>query len=154
MFLDSSIIYNALVETDLTKYARTAMELPVPKITSDTAIDETWFALTKKALRVESARGVKKALHSSKDARNIQEEVLAKILAFLGKHAISIIPDSRNWAKIAQTASKYGLLPHDARLLVTALEAGATTFATLDTDFQVVAGDIELLPREYWKEKV
>jgi len=152
MFLDSSVLYNALVETELTEYTKKVFSQKTPKITSDTAVDEVWFALTRKALGEKSAREIKKRVNASEGARKTIEDVLAKMFAFLQKYEVMLIPDSRNWAKIARIAGNYGLLPHDARLVVTAMEAGANEFATLNRDFGVVKDIIELLPKEYWEE--
>jgi len=154
IFLDSSIVYNALVDTELTKYARKVLESRVPKLTSDTAIDEVWFALLKKKAGVKSAEMLKKRIKRSDEGRRMPYDVLVKVFAFLQKHAVLVIPDSRDWAKIAQCSSKYGLLPHDARLVVTAVDAGASGFAALDADFAVISKEIKLLPENYWKGKV
>jgi predicted nucleic acid-binding protein len=153
IFLDSSVIYNALVETELTEYAREVFEQNVPKITSDTAVDELWFALAKKVIGAGSARNMKKKLRKSEALRQAYYDVLVKILAFLQKQAVMVVPDSRNWAKMAEVSSRYALLPHDTRLIVTALESGATGFATLDSDFKPVQEEINLLPGDYWKRK-
>ncbi|WP_297507529.1 PIN domain-containing protein [Thermococcus sp.] len=41
---------------------------------------------------------------------------------------------------------RYGLLPHDARILATAIEYGCERLATLDEDFKVVEDVVEIVP--------
>jgi len=36
---------------------------------------------------------------------------------------------------------------------VTAIEAGASGFATVDADFAVVSEEIKLMPKSYWEDK-
>jgi len=62
-----------------------------------------------------------------------------------------IVPDSRDWAKILVLMKFYRLLPHDARIVATALKYGARKLATFDTDFKVVKEVIELIPRSFWE---
>jgi len=93
IFLDSSIIYNTLVETEITKYAKEVLEQRTPKITSDTAIDEVWFALLRKKMGVNSARTLKKRVSKSLEGRQALYDVLVKIFAFLQEHGVLIIPD-------------------------------------------------------------
>ncbi len=62
-----------------------------------------------------------------------------------------VVPDSRDWAKILVLMKFYKLLPHDARIIATALEYGAKKVATFDRDFEVAGEIVELVPSSFWK---
>ncbi|WP_297476933.1 PIN domain-containing protein [Thermococcus sp.] len=73
-------------------------------------------------------------------------EYLAGILAFLSAYGIVVVRDSHNWAKTSTFLSRYGILPHDARILATAIEYCCEKLATLDEDFTVVKDVVEIVP--------
>nr|WP_257789475.1 PIN domain-containing protein [Thermococcus siculi] len=54
------------------------------------------------------------------------------------------VSDAR-WDTVGELVSAYGLLPHDARILATALEYNCDRLATLDDDFKNV-DLIEIIP--------
>ncbi|WP_456421484.1 PIN domain-containing protein [Thermococcus sp.] len=47
----------------------------------------------------------------------------------------------------------YRILPHDARIIATALEYGAKKVATFDTDFKRAREIVDLSPDTFWKSK-
>ncbi|WP_297465431.1 PIN domain-containing protein [Thermococcus sp.] len=57
---------------------------------------------------------------------------------------IVIVTDAR-WDAVGELVSGYGLLPHDARILATALKYNCDKLATLDEDFKNV-DLIEIMP--------
>ncbi|WP_456453852.1 type II toxin-antitoxin system VapC family toxin [Thermococcus sp.] len=60
------------------------------------------------------------------------------------------MPDSSNWTKVAYYVKEFGLMPHDARILATALEYNCDKLATLDEDFGTVKDIINLVPENFW----
>jgi len=148
IFIDSSVLYNALVVTELTGYSAKVFELNEPKITSEIVIDEVWFALLKRD--VGSPWKIKKELRGNDEFRNTAVKYLSGILGFLSAQNVVVVDDSSNWAKIAYYVGEFGLMPHDARILATALEHGCDKLATLDEDFETVKDIIRLVPDEFW----
>ncbi|AEK72333.1 nucleic acid-binding protein [Thermococcus sp. 4557] len=150
IFIDSSVLYNALVVTELTGYAAQAFKLEEPRITSETVIDEVWFALLKRD--AGSPWKIRKELKNSSEFRKMAVKYLSGILGFLSAQNVVIVPDSSNWTKVAYHVKEFGLMPHDARILATALEYNCDKLATLDKDFGPVRGVIKLVPVEFWQE--
>ncbi len=64
---------------------------------------------------------------------------------------VLIVSDSRDWLTVATFVYDYSLLPHDARILATALEYNCDKLATLDEDFGTVKDIIKLVPEEFWE---
>ena len=60
---------------------------------------------------------------------------------------VLIVSDSREWLTVATFVYDYSLLPHDARILATALEYNCDKLATLDEDFGTVKDIIKLSRR-------
>ncbi len=144
IFIDSSVLYNALVKTELTPLAERVFEEKEAKITSDIVVDEVWFVLMKR--EGGSVGKVRKLLQKDEEFRTKAVEYLAGILAFLNAYGIVVVRDSHNWAKTSTFLRRYGLLPHDARILATAIEYGCERLATLDDDFKVVKDLVEIVP--------
>ncbi len=148
IFIDSSVLYNALVVTELTEYAARVFKLEEPRITSETVIDEVWFALLKRD--AGSPWKIKKKLKNSWEFRKTAVKYLSGTLGFLSAQNVVIIPDSSNWTKVAYYVKEFGLMPHDARILATALEYNCDKLATLDEDFGTVKDIINLVPENFW----
>jgi len=119
IFIDSSVLYNALVVTELTEYSARIFELNEPKITSETVIDEVWFALLKRD--TGSPWKIRKELRNNDEFRKTAVKYLSGILGFLSAQNVVVVSDSSNWARIAYHVGEFGLMPHDARILATAL---------------------------------
>jgi len=59
IFIDTSVLYNYLVETSLTEYAIDVLESREGKLTSDTVVDELFYALIRKLGETEyNARSI------------------------------------------------------------------------------------------------
>ena len=146
IFVDSSVILNLLFETQLTGLAKKILEFDEPKITSDTVVDETYLVVLKKVLVPESrsTRSLRKLLKKDPSAREKDGELLALVLGSISAMGIIIVTDAR-WDAVGELVSGYGLLPHDARILATALEYNCDKLATLDEDFKNV-DLIEIVP--------
>ncbi len=147
IFVDSSVILNVMFETQLTELARKVIESNEPKITSDTVIDEVYLVVLKKVLLPESrsTRGLKRLLKKDVKAREKAGELLALVLGSIHAMGIVVVGDAK-WDAVGELVSEYGLLPHDARILATAIEYGCERLATLDDDFKVVKDVVELVP--------
>ncbi|AHL22426.1 putative nucleic acid-binding protein, contains PIN domain [Thermococcus nautili] len=154
--MDTSVLYNYLVETSLTEYAVEVIESREGKVTSDTVVDELFYALIRKLGEKEyGARSiwkVKELLRSNSEFRKRASEVISDILALLDAKKILLVSDSRDWLTIATLIHDYSLLPHDARILATALEYNCDKLATLDEDFGAVKDIIELFPEDFWQK--
>jgi len=109
-----------------------------------------WFALLKRD--VGSPWKIKKELRNNKEFRNTAVRYLSGILGFLGAQNVVVVADSSNWAKIAYYVGEFGLMPHDARILATALEHGCDKLATLDRDFDPVRDILTLVPEDFWQK--
>jgi len=144
IFIDSSVLYNALVKTELTPLAEKVFEEKEAKITSDIVVDEVWFVLMKR--EGGSVGKVRKLLQKDEEFRTKAVEYLAGILAFLNAYGVVVVRDSHNWAKTSTFLRRYGLLPHDARILATAIEYGCERLATLDDDFKIAGDVVEIVP--------
>ena len=81
ILIDSSVLYNALVVTELTEYAAQVFKLEEPRITSETVIDEVWFALLKRD--TGSPWKIKKKLKNSWEFRKTAVKYLSGMLGFL-----------------------------------------------------------------------
>ncbi|WP_245612479.1 PIN domain-containing protein [Palaeococcus ferrophilus] len=149
MFLDSSVLYNYLVETELTKEAVKLVDSDEVKIVSDTVIDELFYVLLRRSAQkeygVSSAWGLKKLLRKNESFRKISLDVISTVLSLIEAKGIIIVPDSRDWLTIGTLVHDYSLLPHDARILATALENNCTRLATFDEDSRDV-DIIEIVP--------
>ncbi len=53
IYIDANVLYNYIFETDLTKHAIEVLNMPVPKMTSDTAINEAIFTTLRKLAKEE-----------------------------------------------------------------------------------------------------
>ncbi|WP_258084510.1 PIN domain-containing protein [Thermococcus thermotolerans] len=149
IFIDSSVLYNALVVTELTEYAAEIFKAEEPRVTSELVVDEVWFALLKRD--TGSPWKIKKMLKNSYESRKMAVKYLSGILGFLSAQNVVIVPDSSNWTKIAYHVREFGLMPHDARILATALEYNCDRLATLDEDFDAVKDIIKLAPEGFWR---
>ena len=52
---------------------------------------------------------------------------------------------------VATFVHDYSLLPHDAKILATALEYNCDKLAALDEDFGAVKDIIKLVPKSFWE---
>ena len=155
IFVDSSVILNVLFRTELTDYALEAIASDEPKITSETVIDEVYFVALKRKLvegKVLSAAAVRRILQRKESARRTAVEILARVVGSIRAMGIVVASDSKI-EDLAPYVEKYGLMPHDAKILATAISAGADKLAVLDTDFRNVE-ELELVPVSFWKGKV
>jgi len=123
IFIDSSVLYNALVRTELTAHAEKIFMEKDVKVTSDIVIDEVWFVLMRR--EAGSVGKVRELLQRDEDFRVKAVEYLAGILAFLSAYGVVVVRDSHNWARVSTFVKAYGLLPHDARILATRLSTAA-----------------------------
>ena len=152
IYVDANIIYNAIVKTELTEYARNTMRLS-GKVTSWTAINETVYAIFRKLAEREGY----KTVHAIKDMpqterQKLLDDAFETVERCISENNITQIRETQDTYISHQIAAEYGLLPSDATILATVLSHGITKIATLDRDFEVVKDIIELLPREYWEE--
>ncbi|QDA31276.1 PIN domain-containing protein [Thermococcus indicus] len=156
IFIDSSVFYNYLVETSLTEYAIDVLESREGKLTSDTVVDELFYALIRKLGEKEyNARSiwkVKELLRNDAEFRRRASDVISDILALLDAKDVLLVSDSRDWLTVATLVHDYSLLPHDARILATALEYNCDKLATLDEDFGTVKDVIRLAPEGFWRK--
>jgi len=154
IFIDSSVLYNYLVETSLTHYAVEILEAKEGKLTSDTVVDELFYVLIRrlgeKEYGARSVWRVKKLLKDDEEFRNRASDVISDIQALLDAKDVLLVSDSRDWLAVATLVRDYSLLPHDARILATALEYNCDSLATLDEDFAGVGEIIRLLPGDFW----
>ena len=140
MFIDSSVLYNYLIATELTEKAVRILDSTEGKLTSDTVVDELFYVLIRKLAEreygVSSVWGVKKLLRRDEKFRKSASEIISTIFALIEVKNILLVSDSRDWLTIATLVHDYSLLPHDARILATALEYNCDKLATLDDDFR------------------
>jgi len=151
-FLDSSIIINAIVETELTKFTDRVFER-FPLITSETVIDESVYVIIRKLfaeMGVKNRFDVKRKLQTP-EGEEIIEEAITLVTELIEERNVAIVRDADIYLTLA-TMKKYSLLPHDAKIIATMLQNGIRELATFDEDYKVVQG-IVLLPREYWEKK-
>jgi len=155
IFIDSSVLYNYLVETKLTEYAVNILDSGEGKLTSDTVIDELFYILIRKIAEknygVSSIWGVKRLLRRDAEFKRCASNTISDILALVDVKNVLIVSDSRDWLTVATFVYDYSLLPHDARILATALEYNCDKLATLDEDFGTVKDIIKLVPEEFWE---
>jgi len=156
IFIDTSVLYNYLVETSLTEYAIDVLESREGKLTSDTVVDELFYALIRKLGEKEyNARSiwkVKELLRNDVEFRRRASDVISDILALIDAKDVLLVSDSRDWLTVATLVHDYSLLPHDAKILTTALEYNCDKLATLGKDFAPLRGLIKLVPAEFWQE--
>jgi len=114
-------------------------------------VDELFYVLMRKLAErkygVSSVWGVKKLLRKNDEFRKDASEIISTIFALIEVKGILLVSDSRDWLAIATLVRDYSLLPHDARILATALEYNCERLATLDDDFKGV-DVIEVIPRD------
>ncbi|NJE10189.1 PIN domain-containing protein [Thermococcus sp. MAR1] len=156
IFIDSSVLYNYLIETSLTEYAVDVLESREGKLASDTVVDELFYALIRKLGEKEyNARSiwkVKELLRNDAEFRRRASDVISDILALIDAKDVLLVSDSRDWLTVATFVHDYSLLPHDARILATALEYNCDKLAALDEDFETVRDVIKLVPEGFWEE--
>ncbi|WP_297091233.1 PIN domain-containing protein [Thermococcus sp.] len=150
IYVDANIIYNALVETELTDYALKALKFE-GKVTSWTAINEVVYTLFRKMAEKEGFRTIYSIKEMPRDLRKgLLDKAYLTVERFLLEKGITSIPEPHNEYVAHQISVEYGLLPADAMILATALSHGIDKIATLDRDFKAAKGIITLLPKEYW----
>ena len=156
IFIDSSVLYNYLVETNLTEYAVDVLESREGKITSDTVVDELFYVLIRKLGEKEyNARSIwkiKELLRKDTEFRRRASDVISDILALIDAKDVLLVSDSRDWLAVATFVRDYSLLPHDAKILATALEYNCDKLAALDEDFGAVKDIIKLVPKSFWEK--
>ncbi|ASJ12342.1 PIN domain-containing protein [Thermococcus thioreducens] len=156
IFIDSSVLYNYLIETSLTEYAVDVLESREGKLTSDTVVDELFYALIRKLGEKEynamSIWKVKELLRNDAEFRRRASDAISDILALIDAKDVLLVSDSRDWLTVATFVHDYSLLPHDAKILATALEYNCDKLATLDEDFEAVRDVIKLVPEGFWEE--
>jgi len=148
--LDSSVIVNLIVETELTPFAEKVLEY-FPLLTSETVIDESIYVIIRKLFAQRGIRNrfdVKKRLFT-KGGGAIIDEAIELVMETIDENSIAIVRDADIYLTVA-TMKRYSLLPHDAKILATMLQNGVKTLATFDEDFLRING-ITLLPDEYWE---
>lgn len=155
IYIDANILYNYIFETELTEYATEALSNAVPKMTSDTAVNEAVFTTLRKLAKDEyglnSSRSMKKYLKTVRINPSLISKAYSYVKATMISYNVVIVPENVNWDDVVVLAEKYRLLPSDARILATALNNGADKLATLDRDFETVQDLIELYPRSFWE---
>ncbi|WP_461863626.1 PIN domain-containing protein [Thermococcus sp.] len=152
IFLDSSVILNAIVETELTEFADKVFE-QFPLITSETVIDESVYVIIRKLfteMGVKNRFDIKIKLQTP-EGKEIIEEAIEIVMEFIERRRVAIVRDADIYLTLA-TMKKYSLLPHDAKIIATMFQNGIKELATFDRDFKVVQG-IVLLPKEYWERR-
>ncbi|ASJ02770.1 hypothetical protein A3L09_05640 [Thermococcus profundus] len=151
-FLDSSVIVNLIVETELTKLAENVIEHR-PLLTSETVIDESIYVIIRKLFALHGIRNrfdVKEKI-TTPEGKEIIREAIELVMNLLEDKGVGVLRDADIYLTMA-TMEKYGLLPHDAKILATMFQNGIRRLATFDRDFRNVSG-IVLLPENYWRRK-
>jgi predicted nucleic acid-binding protein len=150
--VDSSVLLNTLYETELTTFAQDVMESGEVLITSETVIDECVYVHLRKIAAengIKNRYDLKEALQT-KDGKQWLNQAVNDVLELIGKLDALILRDPEIFL-VLSTAKKFGLLPHDAKILSVMLANGITRIATFDRDFSAIP-NIQLLPESYWKE--
>ncbi|WP_297093353.1 PIN domain-containing protein [Thermococcus sp.] len=155
IYIDANVLYNYIFETDLTKHAIEVLNMPVPKMTSDTAINEAIFTTLRKLAKEEygitSTRALKTALKSGKIDPAIIPRAYSYVKATMISKNVITVPENVAWDEVIVLAERYRLLPSDARILATAIANGAGGLATLDRDFERATELIKLYPKSFWE---
>ncbi|WP_297481185.1 PIN domain-containing protein [Thermococcus sp.] len=149
-FLDSSVMVNTIVETELTKFTDRVFER-FPLITSETVIDESVYVIIRKLFAERAIKNrfdVKRKLQTPM-GEEIIEEAITLVMNLIEEKNVAIVRDADIYLTLA-TMKKYLLLPHDAKIISTMLQNGIRELATFDEDYRVVPG-IVLLPEDYWR---
>ena len=55
IYIDANVLYNYIFETELTEHATEALNMPAPRMTSDTAINEAIFTTLRKLAKEDMA---------------------------------------------------------------------------------------------------
>ncbi|WP_258083933.1 PIN domain-containing protein [Thermococcus thermotolerans] len=154
IYIDTSVLYHYTTNGEFADFAEDILTSKEPKVTSDTVVDEFLFIAIKREVRrnfgINSTLSLKKRIAKNDELLEFVYETGKRALAVLDRFDIMIVPDSRDWAKILVLMKFYKLLPHDARIIATALEYGAKKVATFDTDFGVAKEIVELTPSSFW----
>jgi len=155
IFVDANIFYNLIVKTELTVFARSILGRKENLVTSWIPVNEVVYAVFRK---IAKERGFPTIYDVKKMPENKRSEMLDVaydlVGKVLGRYEIEIIPGYDDIDVIHEISRRYSLLPSDATILATMLENGIYKLATLDEDFAKARSIIELLPENYWKEKV
>lgn len=157
IYIDTSIFYHYTTNGEFADLAERILTSREPKITSDTVVDEFLFiAIKREAKRnfdINSTLSLKKRIARDDELLEFVYETGKKALAVFDRFDVMVVPDSRDWAKILVLMKYYRMLPHDARIIATALEYGAKKVATFDTDFKRAKEIVKLSPDTFWESK-
>ncbi|NJE48047.1 PIN domain-containing protein [Thermococcus sp. 9N3] len=155
IFIDTNVFYHYVTNGEFADLAEEILTSKEPKITSDTVVDEFLFIIIKREVKrnfgINSTLSLKEKLAKDDSLLEFVYETGKQALAVFEKFDVMIVPDSRDWAKILVLMKFYRLLPHDARIVATALEYGARKLATFDTDLKVAKEVVELIPPSFWE---
>ncbi|ASJ09657.1 hypothetical protein A3L11_10595 [Thermococcus siculi] len=155
IYLDTSVFYHYTTNGEFAEFAEMLLTSEEPKITSDVVVDEFLFIILKKEMGrnfgIKSSPAIREKLSKDPRMAEFAYEIGKKVLAVFEAFNVMVVPDSRDWARTLLFMKHYGLLPHDARIITTALEYGTRKIATFDGDFGRAREIIELVPREYWE---
>ncbi|MFA4700277.1 PIN domain-containing protein [Pyrococcus kukulkanii] len=127
---------NLLFETELTQKAQKLFSLAENPVVSETVIDECIYTtLRKKASRlgIRSIYEVKRFIKTS-EGLEVLKDSIQTVLSFIMDHQITIVRDPDIFLTIV-IAEKYGLLPHDAKIVGAMIENEIRKIVTLDRDF-------------------
>ena len=154
IFVDSSVLLNVLYRTELTEFARGVLEENDTLVTSETVLDECVYVHLRK---MAAEKGIKNLYDLRKElktvvGKDLLNRAIDDTLELVGKFNLLVLRDPEIFTTLG-TAKEYGLLPHDAKIVAAAITNGITKIATFDRDFSRIPG-IQLLPNQYWKEKV
>ncbi|CAD5244744.1 PIN domain-containing protein [Thermococcus camini] len=157
MFVDTNVFYHYVTNGEFADLAEEILTSKEPKITSDTVVDEFLFIVIRREVRrnfgINSTLNLKEKLAKDGSLLEFVYKTGKRALAVFESFDVMIVPDSRDWAKILVLMKYYRMLPHDARIIATALEYGAKKVATFDTDFREAKEIVELSPDAFWESK-
>jgi len=151
-FLDSSVIVNLIVDTELTEFAEKVIE-DFPLLTSETVIDESIYVIIRKLFALRGVRNrfdVKRRILTP-EGKEIINEAIELVVELIEENDVAIVRDADIYLTMA-TMKEYLLLPHDAKIIATMLQNGVRKLGTFDEDFKRIDG-ILLVPEEYWGQK-
>ncbi|MBP1910808.1 PIN domain-containing protein [Thermococcus stetteri] len=153
IYIDANVIYNYIVQTELTEYAKSVFGQQEPLVTSWTALNEATYTLFRK---IAKERGFRTIYDIKKMSMEERTEMLMvaydAVRLLISERNVQTLQEHHDIRIIREVSRRYGLLPSDAVIAATAMEHGVEKLATFDTDFTAVSKVFDLVPEEYWKE--
>jgi predicted nucleic acid-binding protein len=140
IFVDTSIFYNFLFETELTDKATKVFEVDEALVTSFIVVNETIYTISRKV--AEKKFGIKanrtfREFVSANGYEHFADE-LSNFFNVLNDFDVVVLRDYQNVSELWSAMRKYNLLPNDALIVTTCKYYDIKKIATFDEDFKRV----------------